>query len=149
MEKRNLSTNRQKPARLAEECFRSSLVGARRASCSSFPRESLRIRSQMLEDPQRQESARTKASFLLPGPLNKCFLLLLPRPLTQLHKHSACGAGLGFCRNGSQSGCGWHYLTVPRALALGVFSALASSAMKKGGCWSLLLRRKLLGRGIL
>lgn len=55
MEKRNLSTNRQKPARLAEECFRSSLVGARRASCSSFPRESLRIRSQMLEDPQRKE----------------------------------------------------------------------------------------------
>lgn len=125
-----MSTNRQKPAQLAEECFRSLLMGARRTPCS-FPTESLRISSQMLGSTEKEESARTKAASLLPGPVNKCFHLLLPMSLTRLYsKRSACGTGLL-----------WIWLLISLWLAQthcakgpdpGVFSALASSAIKKG-----------------
>lgn len=50
----NLNTNHQKPAQLAEECFRSSLVSARHTSRSST-RESLRISSQMLGSTEERE----------------------------------------------------------------------------------------------
>lgn len=92
-EKRNLSTNRQKPAQLAEECFRSLRMGARRTP-RSFPTESLGISSQMLGSTEEGESARTRAASLLPGPVNKCFHLLLPMSLTRLYsKHSALVLG--------------------------------------------------------
>lgn len=90
-----MSTNRQKPAQLAEECFRSSIVGARRTS-RSFTRGSLRISSQTLGsiEEREAESSSKKAGSLLRGPLNKCFHLILLRSSTQLHGHSACGTWL-------------------------------------------------------